>query len=53
MLKKKYNPWEQLPQPRPFPAWLGILLTPLMYFLFFVVLILVAPIGLLLRAVFC
>jgi hypothetical protein len=35
-----------------FPAWLGILLTPLAYVVFFGVLILVVPVGLLLRAIF-
>ena len=50
---KKHNPWAQPPQPKLDHApWWNLLLTPLWYAAWFAVLVLVVPVGLLLRAVF-
>jgi len=46
----KRNPWKQPALPKPLPTWLAMLLTPFMYAMFLGVLLLVVPVGLLLRA---
>jgi hypothetical protein len=51
-MRPEHNPWKRPEPPKPLPTWLVMLLTPLAYAAFLGVLLLVVPVGLLLRYLF-